>query len=45
MRRMLTWVLGSFDSILRLAHTHSCFDFVGVPLFARVGQDQRSLET
>ncbi|KAF3553792.1 hypothetical protein F2Q69_00012851 [Brassica cretica] len=46
-----TGVLGSFDSILRLAHTHSCFmshtrfDFVGVPLFARVGQDRRSLET
>ncbi|KAF3498439.1 hypothetical protein DY000_02052842 [Brassica cretica] len=46
-----TGVLHSFDSILRLAHTHSCFmshtrfDFVDVPLFARVGQDQKSLET
>ncbi|KAF2573717.1 hypothetical protein F2Q70_00004255 [Brassica cretica] len=35
-----TGVLGSFDSILRLAHTHSCFlshtrfDFVGVPLWS-----------
>ncbi|KAF2620447.1 hypothetical protein F2Q68_00039140 [Brassica cretica] len=35
-----TGVLGSFDSILRLAHTHSCFmshthfDFVDVPLWS-----------
>ncbi|KAF3607073.1 hypothetical protein DY000_02047836 [Brassica cretica] len=42
-----TGVLGSFDSILRLAHTHSCFmshtyfNLVDVPLFARVGQDRR----
>ncbi|KAF2557476.1 hypothetical protein F2Q68_00015073 [Brassica cretica] len=46
-----TGVLGGFDSILRLAHTHSCFmshtyfNLVDVPLFARVGQDRRSLET
>ncbi|KAF3561676.1 hypothetical protein DY000_02014426 [Brassica cretica] len=51
-----TAVLGSFDSILRLAHTHSCFmshtrfDSLwachsGHATFVRVGQDRRSLET
>ncbi|KAF2532576.1 hypothetical protein F2Q70_00029232 [Brassica cretica] len=51
-----TGVLGSFDSILRLAHTHSCFmshtrfHFLwachcGRATFVRVGQDRRSLET
>ncbi|KAF3586448.1 hypothetical protein F2Q69_00030185 [Brassica cretica] len=35
-----TWVVGSFDTILRLAHTHSCFmshthfAFVDVPLWS-----------
>ncbi|KAF2583508.1 hypothetical protein F2Q68_00005082 [Brassica cretica] len=49
-------VLGSFDSMLRLAHTHSCFmshtrfDSLwacrcGHATFVRVGQDRRSLET
>ncbi|KAF2566723.1 hypothetical protein F2Q68_00025233 [Brassica cretica] len=51
-----TEVLGSFDSILRLAHTHSCFmshtrfDSLwacrcGGATFMRIGQDRRSLET
>ncbi|KAF3550471.1 hypothetical protein DY000_02007599 [Brassica cretica] len=51
-----TRVLVSFDSILRLAHTHSCFmshtrfDSLwacncGRATFVRVGQDRRSLET
>ena len=49
-------VLGSFNSILRLAHTHSCFMshtsfdslwvcHCGRATFVRVGQDRRSLET
>ncbi|KAF2616811.1 hypothetical protein F2Q68_00039243 [Brassica cretica] len=51
-----TGVSGSFDSILRLAHTHSCFMshtrfdslwacHCGRATFVRVGQDRRSLET
>ncbi|KAF2608921.1 hypothetical protein F2Q68_00043880 [Brassica cretica] len=51
-----TWVLGSFDSILRLAHTHSFFMshtrfdslwacHCGRATLVRVGQDRRSLET
>ncbi|KAF3557006.1 hypothetical protein F2Q69_00013400 [Brassica cretica] len=51
-----TAVLGSFDSLLRLAHTHSCFMshtrfdslwacHCGHATFVRVGQDRRSLET
>ncbi|KAF2573713.1 hypothetical protein F2Q70_00004250 [Brassica cretica] len=51
-----TEVLGSFDSILRLAHTHSCFMshtgfdslwacHCGRATFMRVGQDRRSLLT
>ncbi|KAF3561459.1 hypothetical protein DY000_02014915 [Brassica cretica] len=51
-----TGALGSFDSILRLAHTHSCFMshtrfdslwecHCGRTTFVRVGHDQRSLET
>ncbi|KAF3564339.1 hypothetical protein DY000_02014975 [Brassica cretica] len=51
-----TEVLGSFDSILRLAHTHSFFmshtrfDSLwacrcGGATFMRIGQDRRSLET
>ncbi|KAF3502338.1 hypothetical protein F2Q69_00042264 [Brassica cretica] len=51
-----TAVLGSFDSILRLAYTHSCFMshtrfdslwvcHCGHATFVRVGQDRRSLET
>ncbi|KAF3528268.1 hypothetical protein DY000_02040271 [Brassica cretica] len=51
-----TGVLGSFDNILRLAHTHFCFMshtrfdslwacHCGRATFVRVGQDQRSLET
>ncbi|KAF3561457.1 hypothetical protein DY000_02014917 [Brassica cretica] len=51
-----TRVLGSSDSILRLAHTHSCFVshtrfdslwacHCGRATFVRVGQDRRSLET
>ncbi|KAF3565189.1 hypothetical protein DY000_02014981 [Brassica cretica] len=51
-----TGVLGSFDNILRLAHTHSCFMsrtrfdsswacHCARATFMRFGQDQRSLET
>ncbi|KAF3523522.1 hypothetical protein F2Q69_00047195 [Brassica cretica] len=51
-----TGVLGSFDSILSLAHTPSCFMshtrfdslwacHCGHATFVRVGQDRRSLET
>ncbi|KAF3558391.1 hypothetical protein F2Q69_00014127 [Brassica cretica] len=51
-----TGVLGSFESIPRLAHTHSCFMshtrfdslwacHCGRATFVRVGQDWRSLET
>ncbi|KAF3512554.1 hypothetical protein F2Q69_00005600 [Brassica cretica] len=51
-----TEVSGSFDSILRLVHTHSCFTshtrfdslwacHSGRATFVRVGQDQRSMET
>ena len=51
-----TRVLGSFDSVLRIVHTHSCFMshtrfdslwayHCGHATFVRVGQDQRSLET
>ncbi|KAF3603620.1 hypothetical protein F2Q69_00037713 [Brassica cretica] len=51
-----TGVLGSFDIILRLAHTHSCFMshtrfdslwacHCGRATLVRVGQDQRPLET
>ncbi|KAF2576036.1 hypothetical protein F2Q70_00003717 [Brassica cretica] len=51
-----TGVFGSFDSMLRLAHTHSCFMshtrfdslwvcHCGRSTFVRVGQDRRSLET
>ncbi|KAF2605884.1 hypothetical protein F2Q68_00043874 [Brassica cretica] len=51
-----TGVLGSFDSILSLAHTPSCFMshtrfdslwacHCGRATFVRVGQDRRSLET
>ncbi|KAF3564907.1 hypothetical protein DY000_02015610 [Brassica cretica] len=51
-----TGVFGSFDSMLRLAHTHSCFMshtrfdslwvcHCGRSTFVRVGQDRRYLET